>query len=163
MTSQVIRDTRKNEAIFRAAKEMDGPPFQVQGSHYFMVLFNVLFSHRLFFFFLILFFQCILTWARVAKEGVLHALTTMDACHVSPGSFLFWRGLAWNRLEYVSPRVQVDTMGHGIPTLTSVQVSAGERGSAWICLFSLECCVSLGVKSTEKEMDRPCPHLFSSL
>lgn len=51
MTSQVIRDTRKNEAIFRAAKEMDGPPFQVQGSHYFMVLFNVLFSHRLVFFF----------------------------------------------------------------------------------------------------------------
>lgn len=146
----------------RADREMDGPSFHVQRNHYFMVLFNVLFSHSLFFF---KFFssQCILMWARVAKEGVLHALTTTDACHVSPGSFLFWRGLAWNRLEYVFPRVQADTMGHGIPTLISVQVSAGERGSAWICLFSLECCVSSGVKSTEKEMDRLCPYLFSSL
>lgn len=146
----------------RAVREMDGSPFRVQRNHYFMVLFNILFSHNLVFF---QFFssQCILTWARVAKEGVLHALTTMDACHVSPGSFLFWRGLAWNRLEYVFPHVQADTMGHGILTLISVQVSAGERGSTWICLLSLECCVSLGVRSTEKETDRLRPYLFSSL
>lgn len=146
----------------RAVREMDGSPFRVQRNHYFMVLFNILFSHNLVFF---QFFssQCILTWARVAKEGVLHALTTTDACHVSPGSFLFWRELAWNRLEYVFPHVQADTMGHGILTLISVQVSAGERGSTWICLFSLECCVSLGVRSTEKETDRLRPYLFSSL
>jgi len=115
-----------------------------------------------FFFFECLSSQCILTWARVAKEGVLRVLTTTDACHVSPGSFSFWRGLAWNRSECVFPRVQADTTGHGIRTLISAQVSAGERGSAWLCLLPLECCVPLGAGSTEKQTDRPCLYLFSS-
>lgn len=149
MKCQVIRDTRKNYPVFKNCQR-GYPPFQIQRNHYFLVLSNVLFSHPSLFFFKCLSSQCILMWAKVAKEGVLRVRTTMDACHVSPGSFLFWRGLAWNRSEYVFPRVQVDTMGHGTPTLINVQVSAG--ASAWICLFSLEGCVPVGVNSTEKQM-----------
>lgn len=47
---------------------------------------------------------------KAAKEAVQHVQITMDVCHVSPDYFLFWKELAWSRLECVSLHVQVDIM-----------------------------------------------------
>lgn len=54
--------------------------------------------------------QCILTSVKAAKEAVQRVQITMDVCHVSPNYFLFWKELAWSRLECVSLHVQVDIM-----------------------------------------------------
>lgn len=54
--------------------------------------------------------QCILTSVKAAKEAVQRVQITMAVCHVSPNYFLFWKELAWSRLECVSLHVQVDIM-----------------------------------------------------